>query len=122
MKINKSLDTKEIGQRVKKLRLDRGLRQDQLGQVLGGLSRPQISNLELGKRNFNIHQLKILADYFGCSLATLGVETEEVETVELLERAKLIFENDKVPATEKQELFDSLMNLYVKTKSLNKDV
>lgn len=112
---NKPLDTSEIGKRIKKLRLDRGLRQDQLGLVLN-LSRPQISNLESGKRRLNIQQIKSLADYFGVSLATLGVESEEIETVELLERAKLIFLNDKIPSSEKQDLYDELMKLYLMSK------
>ena len=122
MRIQKSVDTREIGERVRQLRKSRGITQDELGVVLGDkttgkpLSRGQISNLETGKRNFNIHQLKTLADFFNVSLETLGFESNEIETVDLLERAKLIFENDNVPMDEKQELYDSIMRLYLAAK------
>ena len=116
MKIQKSLDTKEIGLKVRQLRKSRSMKQDELGIVLGGLSRGQISNLETGKRNFNIHQLKTLADYFGVSLETLGIYSNEIETVELLERAKIIFEDETIPIEEKQDLYESVMKLYLSAK------
>ena len=122
MRIQKSLDTKGIGERVRQLRKSRGITQDELGVVLGDkitgkpLSRGQVSNLETGKRNFNIHQIKTLADFFSVSLETLGFESNEIETVDLLERAKLIFENINVPMEEKQELYDSIMKLYLVAK------
>ncbi len=116
MKIQKSLDTKEIGNKVKQLRKARSMRQDELGNVLGGLSRGQVSNLETGRRNFNIHQLKTLADFFGVSLETLGVYSNEIETVELLERAKTIFEDENIPMEEKQDLYESVMKLYISAK------
>jgi transcriptional regulator with XRE-family HTH domain len=122
MRIQKTVNTKEIGERVKQLRKSRGITQDELGGVLGDkltgkpLSRGQVSNLETGKRNFNIHQIKVLADFFSVSIETLGFESDEIETVDLLERAKLIFENDKVPMDEKQDLYDSIMRLYLAAK------
>ena len=122
MRIQKSLDTKGIGERVKQLRKSRGITQDELGAVLGDkitgkpLSRGQVSNLETGRRNFNIHQIKALADFFSVSIEILGFVSNEIETVDLLERAKLIFENDNVPMDEKQELYDSIMRLYLAAK------
>lgn len=126
MRIQKSINTKEIGERVKQLRKSRGITQDDLGVVLGDkiagkpLSRGQISNLETGKRNFNIHQIKALADFFNVSIETLGFTSDEIETVDLLERAKLIFENSDVPMDEKQDLYDSIMKLYLAAKEQNK--
>lgn len=122
MRIQKTVNTKEIGERVRQIRKARGITQDELGVVLGDrtagkpLSRGQVSNLETGKRNFNIHQIKILADYFNVSIETLGFESNEIETVDLLERAKLIFENDNVPMDEKQDLYESIMKLYLSAK------
>lgn len=122
MEIQKTVNTKEIGDRVRHLRKSRGITQDELGVVLGDktsgkpLSRGQISNLETGKRNFNIHQIKALADFFKVSIETLGFESEEIETVDLLERAKLIFENNNVPMDEKQDLYESIMKLYLSAK------
>lgn len=122
MQLQKTLNTKEIGERIRKLRKTKGITQDELGAVLGNkttgkpLSRGQVSNLETGKRNLNIHQIKVLADYFNVSIETLGVESDEIETVDLLERAKLIFENDSVPLEEKQDLYESIMKLYLSAK------
>lgn len=122
MRIQKTLNTKEFGERVKQLRKSRGITQDELGVVLGDkttgkpLSRGQVSNLETGRRNFNIHQIKALADFFNVSIETLGFETDEIETVDLLERAKIIFENTNVPMEEKQDLYESIMRLYLSAK------
>lgn len=119
MRIQTSVNTREIGERVRQLRKSKGITQDELGIVLGDrttgkpLSRGQVSNLETGKRNFNIHQIKVLADFFNVSLETLGFESDEIETVDLLQRAKLIFENDNVPLDEKQELYENIMKLYL---------
>lgn len=126
MRIQKSVNTRDIGERVRQLRRSRGITQDELGVVLGDkiagkpLSRGQISNLETGKRNFNIHQIKALADFFNVSIETLGFESNEIETVDLLERAKLIFENGNVPMDEKQDLYDSIMKLYLAAKDRSK--
>ena len=122
MRIQKSVNTIELGERVKQLRKSRGITQDDLGVVLGDrttgkpLSRGQVSNLETGKRNFNIHQIKVLADFFNVSIETLGFESDEIATIDLLERAKLLFENDNVPMDEKQELYESIMKLYISAK------
>ena len=122
MRIQKTVDTTRIGERVKEMRRARGITQDELGVVLGNkttgkpLSRGQVSNLETGKRNLNIHQIKALADYFNVSIETLGFKSEEIETVDLLERAKLIFENDNVPLDEKQELYENIMKLYLSVR------
>jgi transcriptional regulator with XRE-family HTH domain len=72
---NNSLDTTEIGKRIKELRRARGLDQLQASQIIG-VSRSQWSNLENGKRNLNIQQIKTIADYFGvtaCSSMVLIV-------------------------------------------------
>ena len=119
MRIQTSVNTREIGERVRQLRKSKGITQDELGLVLGDrttgkpLSRGQVSNLETGKRNFNIHQIKVLADFFNVSLETLGFESDEIETVDLLQRAKLIFENNNVPLDEKQGLYENIMKLYL---------
>lgn len=126
MRIQTSVNTREIGERVKQLRKLRGITQDELGFVLGNqttgkpLSRGQVSNLETGKRNFNIHQIKILADFFNVSLETLGFESDKIETVDLLERARLIFSNDMVPLDEKQELYENIMKLYLAARERTK--
>lgn len=123
MKIQNSIDTKEIGERIKKLRKSRSLTQDELGVILGDkttgkpLSRSQVSNLETGRRNLNIHQIKVLADYFNVSIQTLGFVSNEVETVDLLQRARILFENENVSMEDKQELYEEVMKLYLEAKA-----
>lgn len=114
-KLKKSFDTVEVGKRIKSLRKSRSLKQDDLMEVLN-LSRPAISNIETGRRNINLHQAKSLADFFGCSIETLGIKVEVVETNDLLERARLIFENENVPLEEKQDLYEEVMKLYLSAK------
>lgn len=110
------LNTQEIGARIKELRLKRGLDQLQLATIIG-VGRSQMSNIERGHRNINLNQLKILADYFNVSFETLGFQSEDkIETIDLLERAKLIFLNENVPAEEKQDLYDELMKIYLESK------
>lgn len=120
-KIQKSFDTKEVGEKIRQLRKARSMKQDELGEILGGLSRGQVSNLETGKRNLNLHQIKTLAEFFGVSLETLGLKTDEVQVNDLLARAKLIFENDTVPLTEKQELTESIYSMYLEIKNQIKE-
>lgn len=53
----------ELGDKVKLLRKRRGLKQDDLAELLE-LSRGQISNLESGRRNLSLRQLEKLCEYF----------------------------------------------------------
>ena len=117
-KLQKSVNTKEVGEKVKQLRKARSMRQDELGLVLGGLSRSQVSNLETGRRNFNLHQIKLLSDYFGVSLETLGLKTDEIEVNNLLVRAKLIFETENkiISIEEKREHAEIIYKLYLDAK------
>lgn len=118
-----NIDAKEIGQRVKQLRKSRNMKQDDLCLILKDrktgepLSRGQISNLETGKRNFNLYQLKAIADYFNVSLETLGVKTEEIELQDLLTRTRVIFQDYNVSMEEKENLFEEVMKLYMEAKS-----
>lgn len=118
-KIKKSFDTVEVGKRIRQLRKARSLKQDELMDVLQ-LSRSAISNIETGRRNINLHQIKALADYFGVSIEVLGVDAEIVETKDLLERARLIFVNEDIPLQEKQELAETIYSLYISVKEQTK--
>jgi transcriptional regulator with XRE-family HTH domain len=115
----RKLDSKEIGKKVRMLRKARHLRQDDLCIVLKDkktgepLSRGQVSNLETGKRNFNIYQIKALADFFNVSLEALGVASDELEINDLLARTRSLFKNEDVPMEEKRELYEEVMRLYI---------
>jgi len=51
----------EFGKRVRELRLERGLSQEQLGQ-LAGLDRTYISSAEAGRRNVSLKTIYKLAE------------------------------------------------------------
>lgn len=115
-KIQETFDNAEIGRRVRQLRKQRSMKQDQLCELLN-LSRGQISNLECNKRRWNINQIYAVADFFGVSIESLGVPSTKIEIPDLLARAKTIFENDSLPMEEKQELVESIYSLYLEVKN-----
>lgn len=108
------MDNIELGKRIKELRKSRNLRQDDLGRVLS-LSRGQISNLETGKRSLNLAQLEKLCSLFKVDMSYFGIKPDIEETIQLLERARLLFESD-IPDSEKEKLYNELMKMYLKFK------
>jgi transcriptional regulator with XRE-family HTH domain len=61
------MDTlKKFGERVRELRVKRGLSQEQLAES-SGLHRTYISSLELGKRNVSLINIHALAKALGVS-------------------------------------------------------
>lgn len=104
----------ELGKRIKELRKSRNMKQDDLANTLG-ISRGQISNLENGRRSLNLKQLEKLCNLFKVDMSFFGVKPDTQETIELLERAKLLFESD-IPEKDKEELYQNLMKIYLKAK------
>ena len=104
-----------IGVRIKELRKSRHLKQDDLAEVLG-LSRGQISNLEHGRRSLNLKQLEKLCDFFKVDMEYFGITPTAEESIALIERAKLLFESDKIPTKTKDELHLILMQVYLNSK------
>ena len=104
-----------LGKRIKELRKSRHLRQDDLAEVLD-LSRGQISNLENDRRSLNLRQLEVLCSYFQVDMEYFGIKPDTKEIINLLERARLIFEDNRVPDKEKDELYQNIMRLYLKSK------
>ena len=109
------MDNVELGKRIKELRKSRDLKQEDLAELLG-ISRGQISNLEHGRRGLDLAKLQKLCSYFKIPMEYFGIEPDTEEAIELLERAKLLFESEKVPENEKEKLFNDLMQLYLKFK------
>ena len=105
----------DLGTKIKELRKSRHLRQDDLAEVLS-LSRGQISNLEHNRRSLNLEQLQKLCNFFKVDMEYFGISPTAEETISLLERAKLIFESDEVPDKDKDELYQQIMRIYLKSK------
>lgn len=101
----------EIGSKLKTLRKGRGLSQLQLSEKIG-LSRCTISNYECGRRKPSLHELRILCDYFGCSMDFFGVETQDAG-FELLSRAKSILCNKEISVEERTRLYKEITRMYL---------
>ena len=57
-------------------------------------------------------ELERLADALGVSLEYFGVGGNDVK--DLIARARVIFENDEIPHTEKAAVYKEVMRLYLK--------
>nr|NQU89299.1 DUF4065 domain-containing protein [Bacteroidota bacterium] len=66
----KTITQKEIGQRVSELRKNKGFSQEELAKLLE-MSRPSITQIELGKRNLSVIELKKMVDTFSISMDKL---------------------------------------------------
>lgn len=104
-----------LGQRIKELRKSRNMRQDDLAHALN-LSRGQISNIENSKRSVSLAQLQKICEVFKIDLGYFGITPTAEESISLLERAKLLFESEEVPAEAKDDLYLALMQMYINAK------
>lgn len=105
----------ELGEKVKLLRKRKCLNQDDLAEVLK-LSRSQISNLERGRRNLSLRQLEKLCEYFKVDMSYfLMVETTD-SCLDLTEKARILFESKELTNAQKDDLFTSIMKIYIDSK------
>ena len=106
---------RELGNKVKLLRRRRGLKQDDLAEVLD-LSRSQISNLESGRRNLSIRQLEKLCEYFKVDMSYFFITETADSCLDLIEKAKLLFDSKELTNVQKDDLFTSIMKIYLNSK------
>ena len=109
------MNNKELGKRIKLLRKNRDMKQQDLADVLS-VSRGQISNLESGRRGLSLPQLEKLCSVFKIDMEYFGISPTAEESVSLIERAKLLFESNEVPKEVKDNVYLSLMQIYLNTK------
>lgn len=106
--------TNEIGNKLQTLRKGRKLSQQELADKME-VSRATISNYEVGRRTPHLSELKRFAEFYGVGLDYFGVTSTD-EIFELLSRAKDVFESDTIPKEKKEDLYLSLMQLYLSMK------
>ncbi len=73
---------------IRKLRLARGLSLEELGKLLGGISRQTVQNYENGDKSIPSAKVKKLADIFGCStdeVLCYGTENRTIDVTGLSE-------------------------------------
>ena len=66
----KTITQKKIGERISKLRKNKGYSQSELAKLLN-ISRPSLTQMELGKRNLSVIELKKITDNFSVSIDKL---------------------------------------------------
>lgn len=105
-----------IGKQLKALRKSQKKTQQAVADKVG-ITRATLSNYEIDRRTPDLKTLRKLAECYGVSLDYFGVATAD-EVLELLARAKEVFESDQISKERKNELFDAIMRLNNKSLAL----
>lgn len=104
------MEKEEIGKKIRILRRTRGLTQEQLADKLN-IKRATISNYEIGRRSPHIKELEAIAEALGVNLEYFGFGGSAA--VDLVARAKVLFEDDGITAEEKAQAYKEIMRLYL---------
>lgn len=104
------MEKEEIGKKIKILRKTRGLTQQQLADKLN-VKRATISNYEIGRRSPHIKELEVIAEALGVNLEYFGFGGSAA--VDLVARAKVLFEDESITAEEKAQAYKAIMKLYL---------
>lgn len=110
------LKLSNVGKHIRALRKGKGLTQEQLSQRLG-VKRSTIANYETNNRLPNLEDIMKLASYFNVSLDYFGIIEEKSEIVDLLSRARVLFESPKLSDKEKEQLHHDLLKVYLEIKA-----
>ncbi len=78
----KTITQQEIGLRILELRKNKGYSQDELAKLIG-ISRPSLTQVELGKRNLSVIELKKIADNLSISIDKLLSSNFKIDDIEL---------------------------------------
>ena len=106
---------KDLGEKVKLIRKRRKLKQDDLAEFLN-LSRSQISNLESGRRNLSLKQLEKLCVFFQVDMSYFLMSETTDACLDLIEKAKILFESKELTDNQKEDLYSSITKLYIESK------
>lgn len=105
------MENAEIGKKLKVLRKSRGLTQQDLADRLE-CRRSTISNYEIGRRSPSIQELSRIASILGVGLDYFGIDKGK-DLHELVASARVMFEDDSIPASEKAKAYKEIMRLYL---------
>jgi transcriptional regulator with XRE-family HTH domain len=78
----KTITQKELGIRISELRKSKGYSQDELAKLLE-MSRPSLTQIELGNRNLSVIELKKIADNLSVSIDKLLSKDFQIETINI---------------------------------------
>ena len=105
----------DLGGKLKLLRTKRGITQDDLAQFLD-LSKGQVSNLENGKRNLSLRQLEKICEFFKVHMSYFFMVETSDSCLDLIEKARILFNSNELSSEEKEDLFTSIMRVYLDSK------
>lgn len=108
------MNSKSIGDKLKTLRKSQKLTQQAVADKVG-ITRATISNYEINRRTPHLKDLQRLAEFYGVGLDYFGIATAD-EVLDLLARAKEVFESDAVSKEKKDDLYREIMKLYLNIK------
>jgi transcriptional regulator with XRE-family HTH domain len=103
-----------IGQQLRTLRKSQKKTQQAVADRVG-ITRATLSNYEIDRRTPDLKTLRKLAECYGVGLDYFGVVPAD-EVLELLARARYVFESDNVSKDRKEDLYREIMRLYLNIK------
>lgn len=106
--------SKEIGRKLRQLRKEKGLTQQEAADRLK-ITRSTISNYEVGRRSPHLKDLQKIGELYGAGLEFFGV-TQTDEALDLLIRAREVFSSPDVQPETKENLYREFMKLYLDLK------
>lgn len=101
-------------EKLKSLRKEKGYTQQDIADACG-VTRATIGGWETGRRNPQLPALQRVAKFLGVGLDYFGYATTD-DVTDLIKRAKDVFESDAVSDGEKEQLYLSLMSMYLELK------
>ena len=104
------MEKEEIGKKIRILRKMRGLTQEQLAERLN-VKRATISNYEIGRRSPHIKELEDISEALGVNLEYFGFGGSP--SLDLVARAKVLFEDDTISAEDKSKAYKEIMRLFL---------
>lgn len=103
-----------VGKKLRILRKAKRLTQQEAADKLN-IKRATISNYEIGRRSPSLSDLRRLAEFYGVGLDYFGVAQTD-DLLDLLARAKRVFEDESIEVQKKEEIYRELMKLYLNLK------
>ena len=103
-----------IGEKLRILRKERRLTQQELADKLN-IKRATLSNYEIGRRSPHLSELRRIAEFFGVGLDYFGVAQTD-DLLDLLARAKRVFDSEEIPVEKKEAVYKELLKLYLNLK------
>lgn len=105
-----------IGKKLRELRMARGWKQLDVADKVG-LSRPAISNIEAGKRSLTLSTLKRFCELYEIDISYFGIETDNYNEInDLVSRIDAIFNDKELDEDKKDELYRTIMKIYLESK------